>query len=159
MEPLKFSKIKKKNFKLKNFLLSIKEKEFQLNKSFSNTPWVYFHNKNFKFYRINFKSKIIGIAVIIKFKNHDHLQFLYVDKKSRSKGYGKIIIEKLLNKKKFTTVHVYKKLSKNVIKFYINSGFKLSNLKENHLLLRKWIKRCIAFDDNTFEKKKLLYWK
>ena len=33
----------------------------------------------------------------------------------------------------------------------MNSGFKLSNLKENHLLLRKWIKRCIAFDDNTFD--------
>lgn len=158
MNALKFSKIKKKNFKLREFLSRIKEREFKLNKNFENTPWIHFNNKLFHFYRVKLKEKIIGVVVIIKFKNQDHLQFLYIEKNSRSKGVGKLIIDKLLDKKRFTTVHVYKNLSKRLIKFYENTGFKLSNLRESHSLLKNWIKRCEQFDNQTFIEKKLLYW-
>ena len=112
--------------------MTIKEKEFQLNKSFNNTPWIHLNDKKFNFYRVDFNDKIIGISVLIKFKNHDHLQFLYINKKFRSKGAGKNIIEKLLNKKKFTTVHVYKNLPYKVTKFYLDCGFTLSNLREKN---------------------------
>ena len=117
MEALKISKIKKKNFKLREFLYSIKEKEFKLNKNFNNTPWIHFKNKLFHFYRVKLKNKIIGIAVIIKLRNQDHLQFLYIDKKSRSKGLGKMIIDALLNKKIYNSscLQEFNKKSDNIL--------------------------------------------
>ncbi len=158
MKNLKFSKIKSKNLKLINFLRTIKEKNFLINKSFKNTPWIHFNDPRFVFYTIEISKKIVGLVVIIKFKNHDHLQFLYIAKKYRSLGLGYNVIENLLNKKKFTTVHVYKNLSNKVIKFYQKNGFKLSNFRETNLMLKNWISRCNNYNFETFKKKKLLYW-
>ena len=159
MKNLKFSKIKSKNLKLINFLRTIKEKNFFINKSFENTPWIHFKDPRFVFHTIEISKKIVGLVVIIKFKNHDHLQFLYITQKYRSQGIGYKVIEDLLNKKRFTTVHVYKNLSNKVIKFYQKNGFKLSNLREKNLMLKNWISRCNNYNLETFKKKKLLYWK
>lgn len=157
MKNFKIFKIKKKNYNLKNFLLSIKEKNFLVNKSYNNTPWIHFKNKNFKFYRIQIKNKIIGIVVIIKLKLNTHLQFFYISKKYRSKGFGKEILKKLLSNKQFTTVHVPKKLTIRTQNFYKKNNFKLSNLNEKHKLIKYWISRCTKFDPKTFKEKKLLY--
>ena len=58
--------IKKRDSKLKKFLIDIKEKNFLINRSYTNTPWVHFKNSNFRFYKIVIESKIVGIVVIIK---------------------------------------------------------------------------------------------
>ena len=157
MNNFKISKIKKKDSYLKKFLKSIKEKNFLENKSLDNTPWIHFKNRNFKFYRIKIKNKIIGIAVIINLKLNTHLQFFYISKKYRSKGFGKEILKKLLSNKKFTTVHVPKKLTIRTQKFYQKNNFKLYSLQEKHKLLKYWIDRCKKFDPKTFKEKKLLY--
>jgi len=149
--------IKKRDYKLKKFLTDIKEKNFLINKSFTNTPWVHFMNPNFRFYQINTESKIIGIVVIIKLRLNDHLQFFYISKNHRSKGLGNQILTQLLSKKKFTTVHVPKKLTIRTQKFYQKNNFKLSDLSEKHKLIKYWIKRCKNFDSKTFSEKKLLY--
>lgn len=157
MNNFKISKIKKKNSNLKKFLRSIKEKNFIENKSFKNTPWIHFKNKNFKFYRIQIKNQIIAVAVIIKLKLNTHLQFFYISKKYRSKGFGKEILKKLIPTKKFTTVHVPKKLTIRTENFYKKNNFKLSNLHEKHKLIKYWVVRCNKFDPKTFKEKKLLY--
>lgn len=157
MNNIKISIIKKKDSYLKKFLKSIKEKNFLVNKSLNNTPWIHFKNKNFKFYRIQIKNKIIGIVVIIKLKLNTHLQFFYISKKYRSKGFGKEILKKLLSNKQFTTVHVPKKLTIRTQNFYKKNNFKLSNLNEKHKLIKYWISRCTKFDPKTFKEKKLLY--
>ena len=93
--PLNFQihKIKKKSKKLKYFLKSINESFFLINKSFRNTPWIHFGNKNFIFYKIIIDNRISGIAVIINLKLNVHLQFFYISKLYRSLGLG----EKVLN--------------------------------------------------------------
>ena len=149
--------IKKKNIALKKFLKSIKEKNFLINKSYNNNPWIYFKNPNFRFFIIEIEKKIVGIIVIIKLKLNTHLQFFYISKKYRSKGLGYEILNKLLPKKKFVTVHVPKKLSIRTQKFYQKNDFKLSNLDEKHKLIKYWINRCMKFDSKTFIEKKLLY--
>jgi hypothetical protein len=150
-------KIKRKSKKLKSFLKSINESSFLINKSFRNTPWIHFGNKNFIFYKIIVDNRISGIAVIINLKLNVHLQFFYISKLYRSLGLGKKIINILLPKYKFTTVHVPKKLTFRTIKFYKNNNFIKSNLKEKNTLLRYWIDRCNNFDKNTFKEKYLLY--
>ncbi len=50
MNKFKVLRIKRKDTKLKNFLKNIKEKNFLTNKSFKNTPWIHFKNKNFFFF-------------------------------------------------------------------------------------------------------------
>jgi N-acetylglutamate synthase-like GNAT family acetyltransferase len=157
MNNFKIFQIKKKNFKLINFLKTIKDKNFLINKSFNNTPWIHFKNPNFNFYKVEIKKKIVGIVVIIKLRLNTHLQFLYISKNYRSKGLGYEILNKLLPKKIFITVHVPKKLSNRTQKFYQKNGFKLSNLDEKHKLIKYWINRCIKFDSKTFIEKKLLY--
>ena len=149
--------IKKRDSKLKKFLTGIKEKNFLINKSYTNTPWVHFKNSNFRFYKIVIENKIVGIVVIIKLRLNDHLQFFYISKNHRSKGLGNEILTRLLSKKKFTTVHVPKKLTIRTQKFYQKNNFKLSNLSEKHKLIKYWIKRCRNFDSKTFSEKKLLY--
>jgi len=150
-------KIKKKSKKLKSFLKTINERFFLINRSFRNTPWIHFGNKNFIFYKIIVDNRISGIAVIIKLKLNVHLQFFYISKLYRSLGLGKKIINILLPKYKFTTVHVPKKLTNKTIKFYKNNNFIKSNLKEKNILLRYWIDRCNNFDKKTFKEKYLLY--
>ena len=157
MNKFRILRIKKKDSNLNKFLQSIKEKNFLVNKSFDNTPWIYFRNPNFEFYRIVTKEKIIGIVVIIKLKLNTHLQFFYISNKYRSKGLGKKILKKLLPNKKFTTVHVPNKLNIRTQKFYKKNNFKLSTLHENHKLIKYWIGRCKKFDPKTFREKKLLY--
>ena len=157
MNKFRILRIKKKDSNLNKFLQSIKEKNFLVNKSFDNTPWIYFRNPNFEFYRIVTKEKIIGIVVIIKLKLNTHLQFFYISYKYRSKGLGKKVLRKLLPNKKFTTVHVPKKLNIRTQKFYKKNNFKLSSLHENHKLIKYWIARCKKFDPKTFREKKLLY--
>ena len=149
--------IKKRDSKLKKFLIDIKEKNFLINRSYTNTPWVHFKNSNFRFYKIVIESKIVGIVVIIKLRLNDHLQFFYISKNHRSKGLGNAILTRLLSKKKFTTVHVPKKLTIRTQKFYQKNNFKLSNLSEKHKLIKYWIKRCRNFDSKTSSEKKLLY--
>jgi hypothetical protein len=149
--------IKKRDSKIKKFLIGIKEKNFLINRSYTNTPWVYFKNSNFRFYKIVIENKIVGIVVIIKLRLNDHLQFFYISKNHRSKGLGNQILTQLLSKKKFTTVHVPKKLTIRTQKFYQKNNFKLSNLSEKHKLIKYWIKRCRNFDSKTFSEKKLLY--
>jgi len=150
-------KIKKKSKKLKSFLKTIKERFFFINRSFRNTPWIHFSNKNFIFYKIIVDNRISGIAVIINLKLNVHLQFFYISKLYRSLGLGKKIINILLPKYKFTTVHVPKKLTTKTIKFYKKNNFIKSNLKEKNILLRYWIDRCNNFDKKTFKEKYLLY--
>ena len=157
MIAFKVLQIKKQDSKLKKFLIGIKEKNFIINKSFSNTPWVHFKNPNFRFYKIVIERKIVGIVVIIKLRLNDHLQFFYISKNYRSKGLGNEILTQLLSKKKFTTVHVPKKLTIRTQKFYKKNNFKLSNLSEKNKLIKYWIKRCNNFDPKTFSEKKLLY--
>lgn len=153
----KICKIKKKSKKLKYFLNSINENSFLINKSFNNTPWIHFKNKNFIFYKIIIKNKIVGIVVIINFKLNIHLQFFYISKSYRSLGLGKQILDMLLPKNKFTTVHVPKKLTKKTIKFYKNNKFFQSKLKERNALIGYWVDRCNRFDKNTFKEKILLF--
>ena len=157
MNNFRILRIKKKDSNLKNFLETINEKNFLLNKSFDNTPWIHFGNPNFEFFKIIIKKKIIGIVVIIKLKLNTHLQFFYISYKYRSKGLGKKVLRKLLPNKKFTTVHVPKKLNIRTQKFYKKNNFKLSSLHENHKLIKYWIARCKKFDPKTFREKKLLY--
>ena len=57
MNNFKIFQIKKKNFKLINFLKTIKDKNFLINKSFNNTPWIHFKNPNFNFYKVEIKKK------------------------------------------------------------------------------------------------------
>ena len=61
MVSFRVSQIKQKNFKIKNFLKLIYEKNFLINKSFNNTPWIHLKNPDFLFYRIEIKKKIVGI--------------------------------------------------------------------------------------------------
>ena len=153
----KIYKIIRKSKKLYLFLIGINEKNFLVNKSYTNTPWIHFNNKNFNFYKIVIRKKIEGIAVIIKFKSNTHLQFFYISRLFRSAGLGKNILKLLLPKKKFTTVHVPKKLTNKTIKFYLKNGFQKSNLREKNYLIKDWISKCINFDKKTFKEKVLLY--
>jgi hypothetical protein len=157
--PLNFQihKIKKKSKNLKSFLKTINEKFFLVNRSFANTPWIHFCNKNFIFYKIIVDNRISGIAVIINLKLNAHLQFFYISKLYRSLGLGKKVLNILLPKYKFTTVHVPKNLTIRTIKFYKNNNFIKSNLKEKNTLLRYWVDRCNNFDKKTFKEKYLLY--
>ena len=157
MNEIKILRIKKKHLKIKKFLNKIKEKNFLINKSFNNTPWIHLKNRNFVFYKVEKNYQIIAIVVIIKLKINTHLQFFYVSKKNRSQGLGKKILKKVLPKKKFTTVHVPKKLSIRTEKFYWKNKFKLSKLNEKNKLIKYWIKRCKKYDSKTFFEKKLLY--
>ena len=150
-------KILRKNDQLKIFLKKIKEKNFQINKSFKNTPWIHFKDQKFNFYKILIKKEIVGIIVTIKMKINVHLQFFYIHKNHRSEGIGKYVLKKILPKKKFTTVHVPKKLSIKTQKFYIKNNFYLSNLKERSYKVKYWIKRCNKYDKKTFIEKKLLF--
>ena len=111
MASFRVLQIKQKNFKIKNFLKSIYEKNFLINKSFNNTPWIYLKNPNFKFYRIEIKKKIVGIAVIINLKLNTHLQFFYISKNNRSKGLGNKILQKILSKKKIHYSSCSKKIN------------------------------------------------
>ena len=77
--------IKQKNLKLENFLKTINEKNFLINKSFNNTPWIYLKDPKFLFYGIEIKKKIVGMVVIIKLKLNTHLQFFYISKKNKKK--------------------------------------------------------------------------
>ena len=157
MKNFKVIKFKKKTKKLIFFLNKITEKEFQINKSFKNSPWIHINDSKFSFYRFEINKKIIGLSAVIKLKINYHLQFFYISKNFRSLGYGKKILEKILPKKKFTTVHVPYTLSRRTQKFYIKNKFKLSNLKEKNSKLKYWILRCRKFDKKTFIEKKLLY--
>jgi len=157
MKNLNIKIIYYKSLKLIKFLNNIKESDFLLNKSFKNTPWIYLKNPNFTFYKIENSEKILGVAVIFKIKKQDHLQFFYIDKNYRSSGIGKLFLKKVLRKKKFTTVHVYKNLKRNVLRFYEDNGFKLYNFKKKKKKLELWIKRCNKFKGNTFKEKYLLY--
>ena len=157
MNKFKVLRIKRKDTKLKKFLKNIKEKNFFTNKSFKNTPWIHFKNKNFFFFKIEKNRQIISLVVIIKLYKNTHLQFFYVGKPYRSKGFGREILKKILPKKKFTTVHVPKKLSIRTEIFYKNNNFKLSNLNEENKLIKYWIRRCVKYDKKTFLEKKLLY--
>ena len=118
MNNFRVLKIKKRNSKLKRFLRNIKEKNFLINTSFKNTPWIHFKNTKFVFNKIEIKKEIVGIIVIIKLKLNTHLQFFYISKNYRSKGIGNKILAKILPKKKFITVHVPKKLNIRTEKFY-----------------------------------------
>ena len=157
MRNFKIKKIKKRTKKIKLFLNSIKEKNFLINKSYNNTPWIHFNNKNFSFNVIILSKQIIGIVVIIKLKLNTHLQFFYISKKYRSKQIGKKVLEKILPKKKFTTVHVPKKLTNKTINFYKKNKFIKSKIKEKNILVNYWIARCNKFDKKTFKEKFLLY--
>ena len=157
MKNLNYKIIYYKSLKLRKFLSNIKESDFLLNKSFKNTPWIYLRSPNFTFYKVENFQKILGVAVIFRIKKQDHLQFLYIDKNYRSSGIGKLLLNKVLRKKKFTTVHVYKNLKKNVLEFYKNNGFKLYKFKNNKTKLELWIRRCNKFNRNTFKEKYLLY--
>jgi hypothetical protein len=67
------------------------------------------------------------------------------------------ILDILLPKYKFTTVHVPKKLTKRTIQFYKNNKFIKCKFKEKNNLISYWIDRCNKFDKNTFKEKILLY--
>ncbi len=157
MIKIKITNIKKKTKKLIFFLKKIKEKNFRINKSFKNTPWIHFNNPNFNFYKFELNNEIFGLAVLIKMKLNFHLQFLYIGKNFRSMGYGKKILDELLPKRKFTTVHVPYRLTSRTQKFYAKNGFRLSNLREKNFKLMYWIKRCKKYDKKTFKEKKLMY--
>ena len=157
MKNFKILIIKKKSSTLKKFLESIKDKNFLVNKSFNNTPWINFKNPNFKFYKIVLKKKIVGIVVIIYLKLNTHLQFFYISSKYRSQGLGKEILKQMLSSRKFTTVHVPKKLNIRTQNFYKKNSFKVATLNEKHKLIKYWIARCKKFDTKTFKEKKLLY--
>ena len=80
MKNFKVIKFKKKTKKLILFLNKIKEKEFQINKSFKNTPWIHINDSKFSFYRFEINKKIIGLSAVIKLKINYHLQFFYISK-------------------------------------------------------------------------------
>ena len=157
MGNFKIIKFKKKTKKIILFLKKIKEKEFQINKSFKNTPWIHINDPKFSFYKFEKNNKIFGLAAVIKMKINSHLQFLYIGKDHRSMGHGEKILKKILPQKKFTTVHVPRKLSLRTQRFYAKNRFKLSSLRESNFKIKYWILRCKKFDKKTFIEKKLLF--
>ena len=144
--------------KLINFINTFDGKVFSNNKSIMNPPWKYLNEKKFNFYYLFSNNKVIGSIVILNTKYSRHLSFFYIIKQFRNKGIGSIFLKKVflsLSKKKMKTVHVDKRLKKT-IKFYKRNNFIISNKKENNII-KKWVKRCLIFDKNTYRYKHLMF--
>ncbi len=148
--------IKNINFKDKKFLNFLKKIEIKHseNRDIKNSPWKFKNLKHFYFKQLINKKKIVGVMVYSKHKNNYHLNFLYVDKKFRGSGLGKIMMRYLTNKKdkKIFTTHVYKNL-KDALKFYYTIGFKKY---KNNKKLHFFIKNCKDFNPNVYRTKYLL---
>tara|TARA_Y100000816_G_C26068380_1_gene561636 strand:+ start:938 stop:1414 length:477 start_codon:yes stop_codon:yes gene_type:complete len=144
--------------KLINFINTFDDKVFSNNKSLKNPPWKYLKEKKFNFYYLFSNNEAIGSIVVLNTKYSRHLSFFYIIRRFRNKGIGSIFLKKVflnLSKKKMKTVHVDKRLKKT-IKFYKKNSFIVSNKKENNII-KKWIKRCLIFDKNTYRYKHLMF--
>lgn len=143
--------------KLNKFVNAIDGKIFNNNKNLKNPPWKYLNLKKFKFYYLISKNNVIGSMVILNTTYSNHLSFFYILNKNRAKGLGSNFLKKVFidnTSKKLKTVHVNKQL-KRTIKFYKKHSFFISNKKKNKLI-KKWVKRCILFDKNTFKDRHLM---
>ena len=140
--------------KFEKFLKNIEE-DFKENKSKKNTPWKYFHLKNFNFFFFIFNKDIIGSIVTSSHRNNLHINFLYILKKFRHKKIGSQLINfiEYKSKKKIISVHVFKNAKKVKI-FYEKNGFQefYSYKKLNEFKIK-----AKKFNDNVYKEKKLFY--
>lgn len=91
-------------------------------------------NKNYCFYSILDKSKVIGILGIWRFKSFIFIEHIAVNKKIRSKGYGRIVLKKIFSStKKIIVGEVEKpgmsKMADRRINFFKSLGLKVNNYK------------------------------
>ena len=107
-------------------------------------------NDNNIYFGINLKSyvlvdndKIIGAVTVSKYKDVNYIEAIAVDKNYRNNGYGKILLDKVIDEFN-DKVYI---ISKND-KFFLSYGFKNSNL----VLIDDGCKKCDKFNVSCFPK-------
>ncbi len=117
------------NFYIKNGL------EFDENKKYFGT--------NIRTFVLIENEKIIGAVSISIYKCKSFIEALAVDKKYRNKGYGKLLVEKAIEKLKKPVYTISK-----VDEFYLKNGFVYSNED----LIDKECKTCSEYNITCFPK-------
>lgn len=117
------------NFYIKNGL------EFDENKKYFGT--------NIRTFVLIENEKIIGAVSISIYKCKSFIEVLAVDKKYRNKGYGKLLVEKAIEKLKKPVYTISK-----VDEFYLKNGFVYSNED----LIDKECKTCSEYNITCFPK-------
>lgn len=117
------------NFYIKNGL------EFDENKKYFGT--------NIRTFVLIENEKIIGAVSISIYKCKSFIEALAVDKKYRNKGYGKLLVEKAIEKLKKPVYTISK-----VDEFYLKNGFVYSNED----LIDKGCKTCSEYNITCFPK-------
>lgn len=117
------------NFYIKNGL------EFDENKKYFGT--------NIRTFALIENEKIIGAVSISIYKCKSFIEALAVDKKYRNKGYGKLLVEKAIEKLKKPVYTISK-----VDEFYLKNGFVYSNED----LIDKECKTCSEYNITCFPK-------
>lgn len=117
------------NFYIKNGL------EFDENKKYFGT--------NIRTFVLIENEKIIGAVSISIYKCKSFIEALAVDKKYRNKGYGKLLVEKAIEKLKKPIYTISK-----VDEFYLKNGFVYSNED----LIDKECKTCSEYNITCFPK-------
>lgn len=117
------------NFYIKNGL------EFDENKKYFGT--------NIRTFALIENEKIIGAVSISVYKCKSFIEALAVDKKYRNKGYGKLLVEKAIEKLKKPVYTISK-----VDEFYLKNGFVYSNED----LIDKECKTCSEYNITCFPK-------
>ncbi len=87
--------------------------------------------------------KIIGAVTVSKYKNVDYIEAIAVDKDYRNNGYGKMLLDKVIDE---VNDKVYI-ISKND-KFFLSYGFKYSDLD----LIDDGCKKCDKYNISCFPK-------
>lgn len=117
------------NFYIKNGL------EFDENKKYFGA--------NIRTFVLIENEKIIGAVSISIYKCKSFIEALAVDKKYRNKGYGKLLVEKAIEKLKKPVYTISK-----VDEFYLKNGFVYSNED----LIDKECKTCSEYNITCFPK-------
>lgn len=117
------------NFYIKNGL------EFDENKKYFGT--------NIRTFVLMENEKIIGAVSISIYKCKSFIEALAVDKKYKNKGYGKLLVEKAIEKLKKPVYTISK-----VDEFYLKNGFVYSNED----LIDKECKTCSEYNITCFPK-------
>lgn len=107
-------------------------------------------NKSQKYFGSNVKSyvlkndkEVVGAVTVSTYKNRNFIEALAVDKKYRNKGYGKLLIEKVIHEIKNPIFTISK-----VDEFYLKNGFVYSDED----IIDKECKTCNRYNNTSFPK-------
>lgn len=120
-----------------NLINFYKENGLEFNKSQK------YFGSNVKSYVLKNDKDVVGAVTVSTYKNKNFIEALAVDKKYRHKGYGKLLIEKVIHEIKNPIFTISK-----VDEFYLKNGFVYSDED----VIGEECKTCNRYNNTCFPK-------